>query len=165
MEVHYVEGTVTMEVEDPEAACKDDTLLTAFKGATAGLAGGSADDIEASCSVVTRRLSSDSRRLAGSIEFKYRIAMDSEEAASTLMKAITDAPVDNLTKLINDALPADHPYAIKVTGKSEPTMIVVTMTTTSTTAEVDEERRDSHARTPAALGSFVVALIAAIVSQ
>jgi len=164
MEVHYVEGTVTMEVDDPEAACKDDTLMTAFKGATAGLAGGSADDVEATCSVATRRLGSESRRLAGSIEFKYRIAMASEEAASKLMSAIAAAPVEDLTKLINAALPADHPYAIEVTGKSEPSMIVVTLTTT-TTAEVDEERRDSHARTPVAFGSFAIALIAASFSQ
>jgi len=152
-----------MEVEDPEAACKDDTLLTAFKSATAGLAGGSADDVEASCSVVTRRLSSDSRRLAGSIEFKYRIAMASEEAASTLMSAITDAPVENLTKAINDALPADHPYAIKVTGKSDPTMIVVTMTTTST--EMPRKPSDSHASPLAALGPVVMVMLAALVTM
>jgi len=159
-EAHYVEGTVTMQVEDPEAACKDAALLSAFREAAAGLVGGTSADVEAACSVVARRLRSDSRRLAGSIELAYKIATASEEAAGTLMSKITAMPVATLTELINDALPADHPYTITVTGKSEPTMIVVTLTTTTTIAEV-EEPNESHARRPAVLGSAMMAVLAA----
>jgi len=150
-----------MEVEDPEAACKDAALLSAFREATAGLVGGALDDVEATCSVASRRLGSDGRRLAGSIELAYRIAVPSEEAAGKLVSTITAMPVEKLTELINNALPADHPYTITVTGKSEPTMIVVTLTTTTTTAEVDEDPVDSHARGPAALGSAAMAVLAA----
>jgi len=153
-----------MDVEDAEVACKDDVLLSTFRQTTATLVGQALEDVEATCSVVTRRLSSDSRRLAGSVEFAYRVAMPSEEAANTLITAVSAVPIETLTQLITDALPADHTYSITVTGKSEPTVTLVTLTST-TTVGLEDGLYDSHARTPAALGSFAMALIAAVVSQ
>jgi len=154
-----------MEVQDAEVACNDDVLLSTFKETTATLVGRSLEDVEATCSVMSRRLGSDSRRLAGSVVFAYKVSMPSEEAADTLVTAVSAVPVATLTQLINDALPADHASTITVTGKSEPTKIAVTLTSTSTTPRGDEELDDSCARTPAAIGSFAVALIAAVISQ
>jgi len=154
-----------MEVEDAEVACKDDVLLSTFRQTTATLVGQALEDVEATCSVASRRLGSDNRRLAGSVVFAYRVSMPSEEAADTLITAVSAVPVETLTQLINDALPADHTSTVTVTGKSEPTKIAVTLTSTTTSPGADEELADSHARTPAALGSLIVALIAAATFQ
>jgi len=94
------------------------------------LTGGQSEDIEATCSVASRRLSSDSRRLAGSIEFSYTIPMVSEEAANTVTSAIGAMPAATLTNLINVNLPADHAYSITVTEVALPTTVIKMVTTT-----------------------------------
>jgi len=154
-----------MEVPNAEAACNDNVLLSTFRQTTATLVGQGLEKVEVSCRVVSRRLSSGSRRLAGSVEFAYRVATPSKEAADALITAVSAVPAGDLTQLINDALPADHAYTVTVTGKSEPTRVVVPLTSATTTPEVYEELPDSHAHTPAALGSFIVALIAVTISQ
>lgn len=151
-----------MQVEDAKAACNDDILSSTFRQTTATLLKHTLEDITVSCSVVSRRLSSNSRRLAGSVEFTYRVAMPSEEAAISLVTAFSAVPAETLTQLISDALPADHGPII-VTGKSEPT-IVVPLTNTTTTPGAGEELPDSHACTPAAFASLAVALIAVVIS-
>jgi len=151
-----------MEVADPEAACKSDTFLGAFKTTAAGLSTSvSADDVEVACTVLTRRLSGESRRLAGNIELAYRIPLSSADAASKLVTAIVDMPADTLTKAINEAL-KDTGFTVTVTGKSVPTTIVVTLTSTTTEdLPIEENPNESHARGPAVLGSAVVAVVAA----
>jgi len=151
-----------MEVADPEAACKDDIFLGAFKSTAAGLSTSvSADDVEVACTVLSRRLSSDSRRLAGSIELAYRIPLSSADAAAKLVTAIVDMPAEALTKAINEAL-KDTGYTVTVTEKSVPTTIVVTLTST-TTEDLRGENKpsDSHARGPAVLGPAVMAAVVA----
>jgi len=120
-EEYYVKGAVTMEVEDPETACADDALLSAFEATTAGLAGGKHEDVEVKCSVVPRRLSSGSRRLAGSINLFYRIKMPSQAVADRIVSAIVAMPAETFTHLININLPQDHTYAVTVTVLAHPT--------------------------------------------
>jgi len=148
-----------MEVEDPEAACADDDLHTAVKMAQAELTKADAENVDLTCGVVSRRLGSGGRRLAGSIEFSYRIAVASAEAASAMADKISNHPPEDFAALIQSKLPEGSSYDIKVLSLSA-TAIMVTVTTTATTTE-GEELDDSHARAPAALGSFAMALTAA----
>jgi len=151
-----------LEVADPVAACEDADLADAVKLAKAELAKVDAEKVEVACSVVpedARRLGIGSRRLAGSVEFSYRIAVDSAEAASTMAAKISEEEVDDFAALIVENLPEGSSYDIKVLSMSA-TAITVTKTTTTTTTE-GEELDDSHAHSPAALGSTALAVIAA----
>jgi len=165
MKARYVEAAVTMEVQDPDAACTDDALLSAFREAMAGLVGVAAEDTEATCSVVARRHGSDGGNPEDSIELAERITAPSEEVAGTVVSACSTMPVETLTELIEDTLPAAHPYNLTLIRKSEPTIIVVNLTTatttTTTTTEADEDVDDSHACGSAALGSAILAVLGA----
>jgi len=149
-----------LEVENPEEACLDEDLATAVKLAKAELAGSDPESVDLSCNVQegARRLDGNSRRLAGSIEFVYRIEVASAEAASSLADKISSEDPDAFASLIEKHLPEGSSYDIKVLSMSA-TAVVVTITTTATTTE-GEELSDSLAPAPAVLRPVAMAVIA-----
>jgi len=162
---YVVEGTATLWVDDPEQACGDAALLSAFRSAQASIASVEPEAIETSCSVVQRRrLAGNGRRLAGSIEFAYKISLSSAESAEKLVSDIDAKSLQDLTTLIVDNLPDGAGYKVEVVGKGTPTLTVVTITTTTTGTLEDGLPAVSHARVPVVSGSLAVAALSTAVA-
>jgi len=165
VEAYVVEGTATLWVDDPEQACGDAALLSAFRSAQASIASVEPEAIETSCSVVQRRrLAGNGRRLAGSIEFAYKISLSSAESAEKLVSDIDAKSLQDLTTLIVDNLPDGAGYKVEVVGKGTPTLTVVTITTTTTGTLEDGLPAVSHARVPVVSGSLAVAALSTAVA-
>jgi hypothetical protein len=135
----------------------DDALATAIKAAKAAYGGVDSGKVDLSCSVQgSRRLSSDRRRLAGVIEFAYRIEMESAAAASALAATLASADPAEVTDAIRGYLPEGSTISFTVLRLTA-TAVTVTITTTSTVT-AGEDLDDSHASMPTVLGPVAMAL-------
>merc|ERR1719277_773665 len=102
---YFVEGKVVLEVDNPTEACQSEDLTYAVRQTQAEIAEVDVLQVTADCNVVPeegRRLSSDSRRLAGAVEMVYRIRVESPEEAEAIAATIkgttTEAFAEKLRK-------------------------------------------------------------------
>jgi len=147
-----------MEVDDADAACADDDLATAIKDTKAEYGGVDSGKVDLSCSVQGRRLGSDSRRLAGIIEFTYRIEVASAGAATTLAATLASTDPTEIEGKIRSYLPEGS--TINFTVRSLTARAVTVTITTTSTVTAGEDLDDSHASMTTVLGPFAMALIA-----
>jgi len=148
-----------MTVENASAACADTSLLEAVKKAKADLAGVSADDASVTCEASGQDTGSDGRRLTESVVFQYMIRVANATVAENIANNIGGSDLSAVTDKIKEFLPENSSFLDIVVTGVEAKAVVVTITRTSTEAGDLEE--DSHARTPAALESLAIAMIAA----
>lgn len=112
-----------------------------------------------------RRLGSDGRRLAGSIEFGYRVQVESQAAAEAFAEQMNQLEATEFTNMILEQLPEDYDISITVLSISaEAVSVTVTTTADATVEDESEEPVDSHTRPSEALGPAVAALIVATIT-
>merc|ERR1712113_521082 len=110
--------------------------------------------------------SSDSRRLAETVSFMYKITVASATAATELADQIKGSDKAVLAEAISSHLLEGSPFKGNITVLEITAQAVVVTITTTTTPEKGngsggDELSDAHARTPAALVAFSMAAIAA----
>merc|ERR1711933_226473 len=139
-------------------------LTRAVKTAKAGIARVNESAVEVTCVPPGQGGASNGRRLAKSVDFLYKIQAANGSEANSMASRIESANLTEVTSTINELLPEGSSFkgAIEVTGvRAEAVMATITTTSTAASTEGDGELEDSHAHTPAALGSLAMAMIAA----
>lgn len=137
-------------------------MATAVQKGQAEAAGVEQDACEVSCVA-----GGDGRRLAETVSFEYTITVANETEAASIAQQIKGTNITALTAKIVENLPSNSTFQnLEVTGV---TAQAATITTTTTAAHGGheggggggDEFDDSHACTPAALGSAFMAAMAA----
>lgn len=102
------------------------------------------------------------RRLAESVSFEYTITVANATVAASIAEQIKTTNVTDLAAKIVSHLPSNSTFkSLEVTAVTSEAATITTTTTIGQKAGGGDEFDDSHARTPAALGSLAMAVIAA----
>merc|ERR1719291_1361666 len=154
-EQYFVRGVIVLEVED---GCTD-ALTSGVRRAQSALAGVGLERVTAECTELPpppgRRLSSDSRRLAGQVQITFSIQVDSAQEAEMVAARLRNK--DDLTAALRTALGDDFTFTVKSVSVEVVTEGAGPAPTPAPTGGDDLED-DSHAPRLAALGPFAMAL-------
>jgi len=126
-------GSFVMQVDDPQAFAADPAVRSAIADAVAGVAQVPSEFVSVVLTVVGRRLSSETRRLAGSVEAKYTILLPATSSASPTAIGDTLAATSPsaMTARVNSAIERKvgaGKYSVTVTAMVAPVVEVFTTT-------------------------------------